>query len=508
MRSLYKTTLAVLLCICLPLTLIALPLSGSLHAAPAKKILSTQSKSKAGAPVRPATKAAKQPLAPQAVKSAGTGNKRVGAGNKTAQTPSVRSQSKTAPQPVRTAAVQKNKDSAKEEAARKAASAKARQETARTAARTQAREEQRVRARTVPRQTAAVTQRQREELRARARAVPTQAATATQRQREELRARARAVPTQRQAEAVRSTRMPTVPNRSVVQRDLESDAPIRNRILQHQSSRAQRTAFQEAPEIIPYDSSEFSLDEALQLTSKSYMVMDADTGREIVSKNPDVPRQPASTIKIVTGLISLLSLDNADQIAVSRHAASMPASKVYIKPGKIYSANDMINSVLLASANDASVALGEHIAGSEDSFARMMTSYARRWGATNTVCRTASGLTADGQQSTARDLATLFRYAMQNREFARRMHRQTVGTSFTKKPLKNHNKALWRLDGAIAGKTGFTKAAGQTYVGQFTRYGQTIIVALMGSGTMWADLEKLVDYGFEQKNTSMTGLRF
>ena len=130
MRSLYKTTLAVLLCICLPLTLIALPLSGSLHAAPAKKILSTQSKSKAGAPVRPATKAAKQPLAPQAVKSAGTGNKRVGAGNKTAQTPSVRSQSKTAPQPVRTAAVQKNKDSAKEEAARKAASAKARQETA------------------------------------------------------------------------------------------------------------------------------------------------------------------------------------------------------------------------------------------------------------------------------------------------------------------------------------------------------------------------------------------
>ena len=302
--------------------------------------------------------------------------------------------------------------------------------------------------------------------------------------------------------------MPTVPNRSVVQRDLESDAPIRNRILQHQSSRAQRTAFQEAPEIIPYDSSEFSLDEALQLTSKSYMVMDADTGREIVSKNPDVPRQPASTIKIVTGLISLLSLDNADQIAVSRHAASMPASKVYIKPGKIYSANDMINSVLLASANDASVALGEHIAGSEDSFARMMTSYARRWGATNTVCRTASGLTADGQQSTARDLATLFRYAMQNREFARRMHRQTVGTSFTKKPLKNHNKALWRLDGAIAGKTGFTKAAGQTYVGQFTRYGQTIIVALMGSGTMWADLEKLVDYGFEQKNTSMTGLRF
>ena len=240
-----------------------------------------------------------------------------------------------------------------------------------------------------------------------------------------------------------------------------------------------------------------ALDQQLELTARSYIVMDADSGRVIVSKNPDTPRQPASTIKIVTGLIALNSLDNYDRVPVSRHAASMPRSKVDIRPSQPYSADDMINSVLLASANDASVALAERIAGSESRFAQLMTYSARRWGARNTVCRTASGLTADGQQSTARDLAQMFRYAMRNREFVRRMHQRTMGTNFGK-TLKNHNKALWNLDGAIAGKTGFTKAAGQTYVGQFRRGKRSIVVAIMGSGTMWRDLERLVNYGFGQ----------
>lgn len=249
-----------------------------------------------------------------------------------------------------------------------------------------------------------------------------------------------------------------------------------------------------------------SLDALLKLSAKSFMVLDADTGRAIVAKNPDLPRQPASTIKIVTGLLAVQALGNKDRVPVSRHAASMPASKVNIQINHTYSADDMINSVLLASANDASVALAERIAGSEERFARMMTYNARRWGATNTVCRTASGLTMDGQQSTARDLAILFRHAMQNREFASRMHQRTAVTAFGR-TLRNHNKALWKLAGAVAGKTGYTDAARQTYVGQFTRSGQTIVVAIMGSGTMWADLEKLVDYGFQQKKQEMARLR-
>ena len=235
-----------------------------------------------------------------------------------------------------------------------------------------------------------------------------------------------------------------------------------------------------------------------QVSSKSFMVMDAATGETICAKSPDSPRQPASTIKILTGMIAIKSLGQDDVINVSRRAADMPSSKIFLSPDQRYQANDMINAVLLASANDASVALAENIAGSEEKFANLMTLSARLWGARNTVCRTASGLTAEGQHSTARDLANLFRYAMQDAEFSRRMHERKIDTSYGK-TLVNHNKALWRVDGAVGGKTGYTIAARQTYVGQFTRGGESIVVAIMGSESMWADLNKLVDYGFRKK---------
>ncbi|WP_310599049.1 serine hydrolase [Desulfobulbus sp.] len=235
-----------------------------------------------------------------------------------------------------------------------------------------------------------------------------------------------------------------------------------------------------------------------QISARSAIILDAKTGGELFTKYPDNPRQPASTIKIVTAMIAIKSLKDNDVVEVSNHAASMPSSKVFLETSKRYQADDLINAVLLSSANDASVALAEKVAGSEESFANLMTISARMWGARNTVCRTASGLTALGQQSTSRDLANIFRYAMQHEEFARRMREKSVTTSYGK-VLRNHNKALWKVDGALAGKTGYTVAARQTYVGQFSRNGQTIVVALMGSETMWADLGKLVEYGFKKQ---------
>ena len=162
-------------------------------------------------------------------------------------------------------------------------------------------------------------------------------------------------------------------------------------------------------------------DIAEQISSKSVMIMDAATGEAIYAKAPDEPRQPASTIKIVTGMIALKSLKNDDVVHISPKAAGMPSSKVNLDPRQTYKADDLINSVLLASANDASVALAEGISGSEEQFANLMTMSARMWGANNTICRTASGLTAEGQHSTARDLANLFRYAMRHEDFARRI---------------------------------------------------------------------------------------
>ncbi|MDH3347660.1 MAG: D-alanyl-D-alanine carboxypeptidase [Desulfobulbaceae bacterium] len=235
-----------------------------------------------------------------------------------------------------------------------------------------------------------------------------------------------------------------------------------------------------------------------RISSKCVVIMDGDTGKIIYAKSPDTPRQPASTIKVLTGMIAIKSLTEEEPVEVSRYASSMPRSKVYLKTRKKYRAEDLINAVLLASANDASVALAEKIAGSEKRFAKMMNLRARLWGASQTVCQTATGLTAKGQQSTARDLAVIFRHAMQEREFVERMSKVTVKTSYGK-VLRNHNKALWKLEGAIAGKTGFTRAAGQTYVGKFTRGGESIIVAVMGSDTMWDDIENLVEYGFNRQ---------
>ena len=234
------------------------------------------------------------------------------------------------------------------------------------------------------------------------------------------------------------------------------------------------------------------------ISAKSIIIMDAVSGKTLFSRSPDTPRQPASTIKVLTGMIAIDRLRNQERVTVSRKAAKQPRSKVYLDSRKTYLANDLINAVLLASANDASVAIAEKIAGSEKSFARMMTEQARRLGANNTVCKTASGLTAKGQKTTARDLAKIFRLAMKNKEFANRMKKTKIHTA-EGKLLRNHNKALWQIDGALAGKTGYTNAARQTYVGKFKRGPDEIIIAIMASETMWTDIKKLVSYGFSAK---------
>ncbi len=242
-----------------------------------------------------------------------------------------------------------------------------------------------------------------------------------------------------------------------------------------------------------------------QLSSRSAIVMDAGSGRTIYAHAPDRPGQPASTIKVLTGLISIRSLDHNDMVPVSRYAAGMPSSKVNLKAGQNYRANDLINAVLLSSANDASVALAEKIGGSEPAFARLMTDTAEQLGARNTVCKTASGLTAEGQQSTAQDLAMVFKAAMKNPEFASRVGCTKVLTSYGK-TLNNHNKALWKVRGTEGGKTGYTVAARQTYVGKFRRPEGELLVAVMGSETMWHDVARLVEYGFRAKREEQAAL--
>jgi D-alanyl-D-alanine carboxypeptidase (penicillin-binding protein 5/6) len=235
-----------------------------------------------------------------------------------------------------------------------------------------------------------------------------------------------------------------------------------------------------------------------RISAKSAMVMDAVSGDIIYAVNPDMQRQPASTIKVLTGIISFDSLSSNDLVPVSRRAARMPRSKVYLRPGRKYKAGDLINALLLASANDASVALAEKIGGSEKVFAKLMTARAASIGATHTMCKSASGLTRRGQHTTARDLAKIFNYAMQNPMFAKTMERTKVRTSYGK-IIRSHNRALWQVKGAEGGKTGYTAMARQTYVGSFKRGNDELVVAIMGSETMWDDVKNLVRFGFAKK---------
>ncbi len=232
-----------------------------------------------------------------------------------------------------------------------------------------------------------------------------------------------------------------------------------------------------------------------KISAKSAIIQDGISGKVLYAHNPDLERQPASTIKVLTGLLTLENLNDKDWVYTSSRAARMPRSKIYLNRGKSYYARDLVESLLISSANDAGVALGEKIAGSEWSFARMMTEKARELGACNTICKSATGLTRSGQKSTVRDLATIFDKAMEDPDFADIIGKRKSYTSFGKL-LRNHNKALWRIEGAVAGKTGYTNAARQTYVGQFKRGDREIIVAIMGSESMWHDISRLVEAGF------------
>lgn len=233
------------------------------------------------------------------------------------------------------------------------------------------------------------------------------------------------------------------------------------------------------------------------ITARSAIIIDADTNEINFAKEPYLPLQPASTIKIVTGLLALEKLDDNDPVRVSHYAESAPRQKAYLRRGSVYPAMDLIYATLLHSANDASRALAEKIAGSEEDFAKMMTKQAISLGAKKTVCRTASGLTAPGQATTAYDLAIMFNRAMQNEKFSNILKTRKVEIQGGKLVV-NHNKALWQIEGAEGGKTGFTDAARKTYVGMFRRNNRVVVIAFLGSTNLWGDVRSLVNKAFSE----------
>jgi len=237
-------------------------------------------------------------------------------------------------------------------------------------------------------------------------------------------------------------------------------------------------------------------EEDLEVTAKSFVIMDAKTGEMLLSLHPQLFYPPASTLKVMTAMLVAERLKLDDKVVISPTAAAAPPSKIKVHPGEVYTVKELLYALLLSSANDAARALAEKVSGSEEAFARELTRQVRGWGAYRTTLATANGLPAENQYSTTQDLALMFRRAMANPELAQIMETKYY-TIQGDRELRNHNRFLFTTPLAVAGKTGFTRASKHTYVGLFRNGDKEIIVAMVGSKQKWADLRPLIEKGFE-----------
>ena len=237
----------------------------------------------------------------------------------------------------------------------------------------------------------------------------------------------------------------------------------------------------------------------ISLSAESAILMNPWTKRVLYCKNPDRRLSPASTVKIMTALVVLKKSQLENKVMVTGFAASMEPSKVYIAEGESYLVGDLLKGLLLNSGNDASVALAEGIAGSEERFIEMMNKTAKSIGAKNTSFKNSNGLPAENQYSTAYDLSLIVREAMKNKNFVDivKMKRSEIEEINSKREikLKSHNKSLWKdTSYLILGKTGYTKKAGHCFSGyiHYNRW-HKVIVVILNSKSLWLDLEALAE---------------
>jgi len=243
--------------------------------------------------------------------------------------------------------------------------------------------------------------------------------------------------------------------------------------------------------------------EELQIEAEAAVVLDGETGRVLWAKNPHLPLPPASTTKIMTILLGLELGKPEEVVTVSQLAASQEGSRVYLGAGEEYTLRELLYAVQLASANDAAVAVAEHLAGSVEEFARLMNRRARELGALNTNFVNPNGLPDPEHRTSAYDLALIARKALEYPEYREMVTTKCYPMSWPgheeERQLWNRNKLLEIYEGADGVKTGYTTEAGHTFVGSATRGGRQLISVVLGSSNegVWTDTVKLLDYGFE-----------
>ncbi len=236
------------------------------------------------------------------------------------------------------------------------------------------------------------------------------------------------------------------------------------------------------------------------------VVMDARTGEVLHSRNADTRLHPASLTKMMTLYVAFQAVENGEidldkRVRVSRHAASEPPSKLWLKSGQRISVRHLIRATAVKSANDAATALGEAISGSESAFAQRMTVTARQMGLNNTTFRNAHGLTQSGHLSSARDMTILGRRLFHDfPDYYNLFARRTADAGVT--TVRNTNRRLLAaFQGADGIKTGYTRAAGYNLVASARRGGKRVIATVFGgrsSATRDRRVAELLEMGFSR----------
>ena len=235
----------------------------------------------------------------------------------------------------------------------------------------------------------------------------------------------------------------------------------------------------------------------------SYLVIDARSGAELASLKPDTPVPPASLTKIMTAYVVFHALKEGqitldDEVTVSEKAWRMKGSRMFIEVGKKVRVEDLILGMIVQSGNDASVALAEHIAGSESVFAAMMNQHAADLGMSSTHFVNSTGWPDDNHYTTARDLATLARAMVEEfPDYYQWYSTREFEWGGIKQP--NRNRLLWRDESVDGFKTGHTDAAGYCLVASAERDGMRVISTVLGTASDKARIDgsyALLNYGF------------
>ncbi|MGZ5028727.1 MAG: D-alanyl-D-alanine carboxypeptidase family protein [Methylobacter sp.] len=251
------------------------------------------------------------------------------------------------------------------------------------------------------------------------------------------------------------------------------------------------------------EDAEITTPAAPTIAASGYILMNHNTGMVLAENNADVKLAPASLTKIMSVYVVFREIANGhlhldDLVTISQKAWQTPGSRMFVEVGNQVKVEDLLKGVIIQSGNDASVALAEHIAGDEATFANMMNQHAQRLGMKNSHFEDSNGLPIDNHYTTARDLAILTQAMI--KEFPE-YYRWFSQKEFTFNNIVQHNRnQLLSRDETVDGvKTGFTDAAGYCLVASALRNDMRLISVVMGAGSPNAranENQNLLNYGF------------